>query len=504
MKCTYNIEKVNEALVRITSDDSGALMDLSEQFTFYADGYKFVPSYRNKLWDGKIRLWNSRYQTLPYGLMDHAVKFAIKAGYTVDFSDELKESEVPTKKECLSFIENLKISLNGKKITPRDYQVESFLKIVREGRVLIVSPTGSGKSLIIYLAIRWFLENGDGKIIVVVPTTSLVEQMTKDFQDYSSKDDEFDVDLDVHKIYSGKEKFNIDAGVVVTTWQSAIKLPKDWFKQFGMAIGDEAHLFKAKSLNTIMGNLVNASYRIGATGTLDDSVCNELTLTGNFGPVFNTITTKELIENKTLAKLSINCIVCNHDDNLKKVVSKMDYKSEIATIVEHPQRNSFISNLACDQKGNTLILFNYVKKHGKPLYEMIKEKAGDDRSVFYVSGEVKTEDRERVRELTEKETGVIIVASSQVFSTGINIKELHNIIFAAPTKSQVRVLQSIGRGLRRSKHNKDTIVYDIADDFSWKKKINHTMRHAKDRISIYTKQGFDYKIHKIELPYDET
>ena len=304
----------------------------------------------------------------------------------------------------------------------------------------------------------------------------------------------------MHKIYSGKEKHDFSSRIVITTWQSAVTCEKSWFRRYGMVIGDEAHLFKAKSLNTIMAACVNASYRIGTTGTLDGSLCNERVLVGNFGPVHKVISTKELIDNDTLADLKVKCIVLKHNDELKKSVSKMDYKSEIDVIAGLPSRNNFIAKLALDQTGNTLVLFNLVEKHGKPLHALINSFSSDDRKIFYVSGEVNASDREEIREITEKETNAIIVASVGTFSTGINIKNLHQIIFASPTKSQIRVLQSIGRGLRKSDNGSRTTVYDISDDFSWKKKKNYTLQHAIERVKIYAKEQFDYKLYEIQLP----
>lgn len=296
------------------------------------------------------------------------------------------------------------------------------------------------------------------------------------------------------------DTLQIDAPIVVTTWQSAVGMPKSWFARYGMVLGDEAHLFKAKSLNSIMSSCVNAHARIGTTGTLDGSLCNERVLVGNFGPTHRVITTKELIANDTLAQLKIECIVCKHSDELKKLVSKLDYKSEIDAIVSHSGRNRFITNLAIDQKGNTLVLFNLVEKHGKPLFKSIcAANSKSDRKIFYVSGEIDAATREEIREITETQDDAIIVASIGTFSVGINIKNLHQIIFAAPTKSQIRVLQSIGRGLRKSDNGRCTTVYDISDDFSWKKKKNYTLSHAIDRIKIYAKEGFDYKLHEIAL-----
>ena len=491
--------KVNESILRVSSNDSGILMELAEHFTFMAEGYKFIPSFRNKMWDGKIRLYDSRTGKLPYGLLFDALKFAKSRDYSIELSHEIVSRVPPSIDELKAFAASLKITNGASTISPRDYQLDAYCHACTEGRSLIISPTGSGKSLIIYLTVRWFLEHHDEKVLLVVPTTSLVEQMTKDFADYSTTDDSFNAEEEIHKIYSGKEKNNFDSRIVITTWQSAITCPTPWFREYGMVIGDEAHLFKAKSLNTIMAACVNASYRIGATGTLDGSQCNERVLVGNFGPVHKVISTKELIDNNTLADLKVKCIVLNHTDELKKSVSKMDYKGEIDTLVSLQSRNNFIAKLAVDQTGNTLVLFNYVEKHGKPLHVLIRSMCGDERKVFYVSGEVNATDRENIREITEQEKNAIIVASTGTFSTGINIKNLHQIIFASPTKSQIRVLQSIGRGLRKSDNGNRTTVYDISDNFSWKKKKNYTMTHAIERIKIYAKEQFDYKIYEIDL-----
>ena len=496
---TFEFEKINESIVRMDSDDSGAVMDLAEAFTFFVDGYRFIPSYRNKVWDGKIRLYDARRRTLPYGLLYKSLQFISERGYEVKLDPNLKPENVPSKEELLDFVKSLDIRSKGKTIEPRDYQIDAFIRSITQQRSLVISPTGSGKSLIIYMLIRYFLAHSKNRALIVVPTTSLVEQMKKDFADYSSHDSAFDADTVCHQIYSGKEKHDFSANVVITTWQSAINCGKNWFTQFGMVIGDEAHLFKAKSLNTIMGNLVNARYRIGTTGTLDGSQCNELVLIGNFGPIHKVITTKNLIDNDTLADLNIQCIVLKHDDVLRKAVAKMNYHSEIATIVEHPNRNQFISKLALTQKGNTLVIFNLVKKHGVPLYDMIKEMAPEGKKIFYVSGEINAAERETIREITESEDGAVIVASAGTFSTGINIKNLHNVIFAAPTKSQIRVLQTIGRGLRKSDNGQGTTIYDISDNLSWRKRKNYTMKHAQERIEIYTREGFNYKVFEIDM-----
>lgn len=494
------VTKKDESKVLLHSDDSGILMELSEYFTFYAEGYRFMPAYRNKLWDGKIRLYDSRSHTLPFGLLARVAEFCQERGYKLECDDSLSH-KFYEKKDLQSFIDNSILTIKDKDIKPRDYQLDAFCHAIQNKRTILISPTGSGKSLIIYTMMRHYLSHEmNKKVLIVVPTTSLVEQMYKDFESYSWKDNEFDVEEDVHRIYSGKEKLNFESSVVITTWQSAIKLPAHWFTQYGMVIGDEAHTFKAKSLTTIMNRLVNAEYRIGTTGTIDNAVSNQMTLEGNFGPVYKVTSTKELIDSNTLAQLTVQCLVLKYKDEERKFCRQLKYQDEIDFIVSHEKRNRFIVNLTCDQSGNSLVLYNLVQKHGKPLYDaFINKLKGTGRKVFFVSGAVNAEERERIREITEREKNAIIVASVGTFSTGVNIVNLHNIVFASPTKSQIRILQSIGRGLRKTEDGKGTTIYDLADDLSWKKRKNYTLNHAIQRVKIYAKEKFNYKTHEVPL-----
>ena len=493
------ISKLNEAKLIIESDDSGILRELYEYYTFFAENYKFMPAYRNKMWDGKLRLFDLRTQQLPYGLLTQTLTFAQERRYEVNLDSSIKHSW-KDRDEIKSYIDDLSLSVNGNTISPRDYQLHAAMHALIRRRCILLSPTGSGKSLIIYLCIRYFLHQyEDKKVLIVVPTTSLVAQMAKDFQNYSSFDETFDSAEEVHQIYSGKEKFDFEASVVITTWQSAIKLPIQWFNQYGMVIGDEAHTFKAKSLTTIMNRLVNAEYRIGTTGTLDNMMVNQLVLEGNFGPQYKVTSTKELMDSDTLAQLTIKCLVLKYSDESRKSTKGYKYPEEIDYLVSHQKRNNFIVNLTVDQKGNSLVLYNLVEKHGKPLYELFLKKVEKKRKVFFVSGSVNAEERERIREITEKEKNAIIVASSGTFSTGINLVNLNNIVFASPTKSQIRVLQSIGRGLRKTADSKPTTVFDISDDLSWKKKKNYTLNHAIERNKIYSKEKFQTKIYEVPL-----
>jgi len=499
-KTIIHVVKQSEANIQLRCSDSGVLQEISEFFTFFAEGYKFMPSYKNKMWDGKVRLFNMRNQTLPFGLLQMVSEFAESREYELSLDPIFTDCKQVTTDDISAFLQTLKLTTRGAPIVPHDYQTEAIHYALKSKRAILISPTGSGKSLIIYHLIRWFLQNHDSKVLIVVPTTSLVEQMYKDFSDYSSTDDGFDGEKEVHRIYSGKEKNHFSQRVVVTTWQSAITLPPIWFTQFGMTIGDEAHLFKAKSLTTIMERLVNSSYRIGTTGTLDGSQIHEWVLTGSFGPVYRVTTTKALMDSDILAQCKIVCLVLKHNDENRKAATKMDYAQEIDFIVSNSARNNLIQNLALSQNGNTLVLYNRVEKHGIPLFKAIQGKSDPKRKVFFVSGSVEAEEREKIRELTEKEKNAIIVASIGTFSTGINIRNLHCIIFASPTKSQIKVLQSIGRGLRKSDDGRPTLIYDIGDDISWKSSKNYTLEHAISRVKIYIKEKFTYELHEVPLP----
>lgn len=476
---TVTITKIDEAYIKLDCD-LGTLQEISDAFTFKVPGAEFMPAYKSRYWDGKIRLVNTVTRTIYAGLYSHIRRFCEERDYEVvdgsDFSQR-ELSVVETKK----FLDSLELPDTVK---PRDYQLKAFIHAVRNRRCMLLSPTASGKSLIIYMLMRYY----NARTLIIVPTVSLVHQLAGDFKSYGYGDD-------VHKVFSGQEK-DTEAQVTITTWQSVYKLKKEWFRQFDVVVGDEAHLFKAKSLNAIMTNLCDTEYRFGLTGTLDGTQTHKLVLEGLFGPVYKVTTTSELMEQKHVADLKIKCLVLNYSDEDRKLVKDMSYQDEMDFIVTNGARNRFIKNLAISLRGNTLILFQYVEKHGKVLYELLKD---EDRRVFFVHGGVEGEDREQIRHIVEKESDSIIVASYGTFSTGINIPSISNLVFASPSKSRIRNLQSIGRGLRKSDGKEVATLYDIADDLSWKSKRNHTINHFMERVKIYNEENFDYKLYNVKL-----
>ena len=480
MTDTITITKVDEVYNKITCEP-GIAYELNEYFTFEVPGAKFMPAVRNKFWDGKIRLYNVMSGYLYAGLNDKIEEFAKSRNYEIEYASDFSDAEFSLK-EANEFIDSLNIP---DKFERRDYQVKAFAHAIRKNRVLLLSPTASGKSFIIYLLTRYY----NARTLIIVPTTSLVSQLSSDFADYG-----FVSDTNVHRIYAGQDK-QTDKPITISTWQSIYKMDKKYFEQFDVVIGDEAHLFKAKSLTSIMSKLNNCKHRFGFTGTLDGTETHELVLRGLFGNVERVVSTSDLIDQEYLSKFKIKIIVLKYSDETKGAQKGNDYQDEMDFIVRNQARNNFIKNLTLSLEGNTLLLFQYVEKHGKILYDLM----GKERKVYLVHGGVEADDRERIRKLVEESSSSIIVASYGTFSTGINIRNLHNIVFASPSKSKIRNLQSIGRGLRKSDSKDCATLYDIADDLTWKTKKNFTLLHLAERVKIYNEEGFDYKIYPVAL-----
>ncbi len=480
------ISKANEVFLRIDSEPH-IEYELRDYFTFQVEGAKFMPQYRNKNWNGEIHLYDLRSKRIYVGLLDRIISFCERHDYTYKFQDNEYYGAPFEVNEGISY-EGVKDYMKSIcNHSPRKYQIEGVYDALRHNRKLLISPTASGKSLMIYALVRYYVAK-EQKILLVVPTTSLVEQMYKDFEDYGWNAESY-----CHRIYGGKEKTN-EYPVTITTWQSVHKLDRKFFVDYDVVIGDEAHLFKSKSLVSIMTKLEHAKYRYGFTGTLDGTQTHKWVLEGLFGPSYKVTKTEELMRQGHLSQLDIQCIVLKHPEQRFET-----YQDEIEYLISHEQRNNFIKNLALDLKGNSLILYSRVETHGAVLYDLINTNKHIDRKVFFIHGGVDAEERELVREITEQENNAIIVASYGTFSTGINIKNLHNVIFASPSKSRIRNLQSIGRVLRKGSNKVKAILYDISDDCTYKSRRNYTLNHFIERIKIYNEENFNYEIITIQL-----
>ena len=488
---TLIIEKKNEVYITVDCDPN-IQRELSEFFTFYVPGYKFMPAFRNRMWDGKIRLYSQKTKEIYFGLYPYIRAFAEERGYQIVTGKDVEIENKVDKDIVTKFSNSL-----GQSFEARDYQIDAIYHSLKYNRTLLLSPTASGKSFIIYALIRYYShlikDQENSRCLLIVPTTSLVEQMYSDFKSYG-----WNVKKYCHRLYSGYSN-QTDKKVLISTWQSLYKLPKKYFEQFGVVFGDEAHLFKSKSLTEIMTKLIDCKYRIGLTGTLDGAQTHKLVLEGLFGAVNKVTSTRKLMDKKQLSNLTVRCLILKHTEENSKIVANGKYQDEIDYLVGSNSRQNFIRNLSLKLEGNTLVLFQLVEKHGKNLHKIIDEKVDNDRKVFYIFGGVEADEREAIRGIVEKEKNAIIVASYGTFSTGVNIKNLHNIIFASPSKSRIRNLQSIGRGLRLGDNKVSATLYDIADDLTYKSKENFTLKHFQERINIYTEEEFDYEIHNIDL-----
>jgi len=478
------ISKKNEVYLILEDLEPHEKEELSSFFTFEVPGAKFMPMFRNRVWDGKIRLFSSDTGEIYVGLLPYVKKFCDSNNILYIIEKGLENERNVVREDVGAYIESLKPKSQGKNLKIRDYQVDAVHHALSRNRALLVSPTASGKSLIIYSLVRYYQMKGL-KTLILVPTTSLVEQMYTDFKDYGWNSDKY-----CQKIYQGYTT-KIEKDVVISTWQSIYKMPRKYFDQFGCIIGDEAHMFKAKSLTGIMTKMRHCKYRFGLTGTLDGTQTHQLVLEGLFGAVEKVVTTKQLIDKNTLAKLKIKCVILKHN----KIKEKMTYAEEMDYLVSKESRNNFILDLCNTINGNTLCLFQLVEKHGKILYNGMKEK----ENVYFVYGGTDTDQREKIRGLVEGHTRSTTIASYGTFSTGINIRNINNIVLASPSKSKIRVLQSIGRGLRTSSTKDSILVYDIADDISYNERRNFTLNHFTERLNIYNEEQFDYDISKVKL-----
>lgn len=491
----------NETHVRILTDDLGVDQELSEWFSFMVDGYKFMPAYRNGMFDGRIRLYNVKTKTIYKGLLEEIMRFAKSRNHPIEIDSSLNNSNDITLEETTAFVDSLRLTGKNEPITVREYQYDAVYRGIKNNRSILLSPTASGKSLIIYCILRWHIKH-DRNIVVIVPTTMLVEQLAADFRDYSGNN-KFAVNDNVKVLYSGKERV-FDVPVIITTWQSIVAIQKNdpsKFKEIttrsDVAVFDEAHSYKANVVLSTLEKFTHTKYRIGTTGTIDDTKINKLSLIGLIGPVYKVISTKELMDAGQVVQLNIRCTVLQYPEHIRKAYKSMTYRDEINFLVGYAERNKFIAKLASKLKGNTLVLFNFVERHGGVLEKLIKEYT--DRQVYFIHGGVENDERERIRQVLSTQTDTIIIATSSLMSTGVNIPSIENIVFAVPSKSMIRILQSIGRGLRLNKNKTNCTLWDISDNMQYKSFTNTTLRHLEERVKIYEKESFDYKIMKLPI-----
>lgn len=475
------IVPLNQVHVKIIAQKS-TLYELSEKFTFFAKDYKHSPKFKARMWDGKIRLFSLANHTLYRGLTLEVIKFCKERGYTFDCQVPIIQQPFSLY-ECEQFIKTLNLP---SRLELRDYQIETVADAVRFRQICFESATSSGKSLMIYLIYRYINE----KTLLIVPDTGLVDQMTKDIHSYG-------YDQPIHQIFSGQSK-QTNCNLTVTTWQSIWQLDPEWFDQFNVVIADEAHKYDSKCLIAIMSKLFNCENRFGFTGSLGTDKLKGITVQGLIGPKKHVISARELIDQNHAADVSVKCITFNYTLQDQKHVMGLKYHDELKWIVQNERRNKFIKNLALSLKGNTLLLYQHIA-HGQLLKEMI-EQENPQLPLFYVDQKVKGEQRSEIREQIDKPNqNSLTFATYKIFSTGININNLNNLVLCSPLKAEITMIQSIGRILRKSDHKNKATIIDLSDDLSTETYTNTTLKHFFQRISIYNKQQHPYKLYNVTL-----
>lgn len=479
------------------------LLEIHELFSFASKGYQYSPQYKAGLWDGRIKLFDLRTRRFPVGLLPLLIKHLEKDGLT---DIQIDRNAIHDNHEIDQ--EALQTALEACCYTPREYQYGSIEAALKWRKSLLLAPTGSGKSLIIYALVRYLLEMQEKDILITVPTVSLVNQLKSDFMEYTV--DDWSVEDEVHLLFSGQEK-TTSKRVIIATCATAAKFKSSWSARFGALIVDEAHRATNKTISDIIRRCANVDWMTGLTATLDGTKIHELQLRAHFGSFYETVSTADLMDEGTLARLHIEALVLEYPKSVRDTMKppgpkeydlkKKQYQKEINFLIECEERNRLIVKLARSQSKNTLILVNKLS-HIDALQQILEKKG--DRKLFVISGEVAAEARETMRKQIEAEDRAIVLATYGVFSTGINIKNLHCLIFAHPYKTPILIRQSIGRIIRAMSSKEFVTLIDIADDFRYttrtgKLKTSYVYEHFFQRLAIYGDQKFPTKVIRIPI-----
>ena len=461
---------------------------------------RFSPRYKSGAWDGKINFMKGKY--LPASSYQYLFSICEQFGFNCEISnlDTLFDDDIDYdefKEWCDEFFKN-----NEKK--PRYYQIDAAYKALKYRRCLLQLATSSGKTMILFIIISWLLTHRDvKKVVIVVPKIDLVLQTGQDIDEYNNGQ----LDLKFQQIFSGC-KITPDANIFIGTYQSLCKECPEYFSQFDVCLVDEVHLATNASQIKIQ-EMIRCPYRIGVSGTIPlPKYADGMALTSNFGPILVDIKAKQLQEEGYISNCKITQVRLDYVPEAKKEdfkqAKKMLVKSgkgkdmfqlENKYVNESEKRINIIVKLISHTTKNTMVLFHNVE-YGKKIYRYLKENT--NKQVYYIDGQIDKKIRENIRAMMEVKNDVVLVASFGTSSTGISINNIFNIFFVSSYKSISTVLQSIGRGLRKSdKIGKDFVnIYDMSDDLY---SGCYEMAHARERIKIYEGQGFPYEIKKLKV-----
>jgi superfamily II DNA or RNA helicase len=477
----YN-KSTNKLLIRC--DDSFTFDNLREHFTTENKNASFM---QRRFKARGVKIPTRKYVITPTGTCDIGLyweirKYLIEKQIILDvnFTDNLtKALHIGTDNETYTKF-NLEL---------RDYQADVLKKALKLGWGTCILGTGAGKTLTTAALIENYYRNSNNKstfkCVVLVPDLTLVTQTFNEFKDcgisYSLS------------MWTGSNKPDLTANVIICNigiLQSRFK-ETDWVKFIDLLVIDECHKIKSDNKISKIIAKIKTRHRYGFTGTLPDNNEDKWFLIGKLGPVLYEKTSSELRNEKFLTNVEVKILNIDHGNIQIPRLSDSAYRNELDFIYESTKRNDLIAKLCGRLANNTLILVNHIK-HGEILYETIT-KACESRQIYFIRGEIDVEERENIKKIMESNDNVVCIAISAIFSTGVNIKNLHNIVFAAGGKSFIRTVQSIGRGLRLHANKTRLIIIDLCD------LLHYGERHCEKRIEIYKKEKIAYSEKEIKI-----
>jgi superfamily II DNA or RNA helicase len=468
---------INNIYGQLICDDPKLMDAAIKRFAVPVENYFFMPAYKSGRWDGKIRFLN--YNGTFYTGIYHRLLKYVK-------NDDLYEMVIDPKFQSLTNKDSKELKEDFFKITedtldsgvvPYTHQYRGALKSLYFERGICEHVTSSGKSLTITLTINYlYHKNKTNKILILVPKLDLVEQFVENMT-------AFGIPEDLIGKYCGYQK-DTDEPFIVSTWQSIYK-QKEFLKEFTILIVDECHGLKADVVRSVAEKMVNATIRLGFTGTMPEAKADFMLVEGILGPIIDKVGYTELQEAKQIADISVRIINMIYPKEVVEENAISDYQQEKDYIESDISRNKVICKIAqgyTNADKNVLILVKKIE-HSETISDMLKKKG---MNVTVVTGETKMDDRNAARHGMEKSGGNVIVATVGVYSTGVSINRLHTVIFASAGKSKIQTLQSVGRGLRLHNTKDQLHLYDICEN------LRFSELHSKKRKKYYKDNNFEY------------
>lgn len=480
-------EYIDRLTVKLDGDRD-VLYSIQQALSYFAKDYAHMPLYKRGIWDGKVYLFKVSNCLCPSGLLGTLKELQTRLDFELVVTPGPYSEVIPFDVDF--FLERITPLSQFEIMT---HQLGSVEEVLTNNRRLVLSPTSSGKSLIQYLCARYVIEKHRQRVLIIVPNKSLVVQMREDFTEYAT--DDWGGEKDIHAIYAEQEIWT-SHDVVVSTYQTAVKLAPEWYAQFGAIFIDEAHGATSKSVTTIIDSTKHMLFHAGFTGTLNGTYMHEMEMKARFGDVTKLVTTRELMDMGIVSKLIIHALHLNHNDEAMKLAAKWKYPDEVDYLITNDSRNVFLANLATTMSDKNVMVLFHRTEHGQALKKLIEERIeGTGKTLLYVDGNVSIEARKPMRAFMESSDGCILLASYGTSSVGLSIKNIHFMVLGHPFKDRIRVLQTIGRILRLAPGKLLATVVDVGDYLAGKRKSkNHTYEHFLARLELYQNEGFDYEV----------